>query len=188
MWLWPLWVVLGFGEPWSVGCSCLLGRALLTDVRLLGRVGMLMGGWNPERSHRHCPSSGGSHALASVLRRGEERTHILCPVSRAVLLFSELTPEGSPLPPAVARYRPSFFLLLHLLDADPKAPLSLASVVLVLGLKQHWARASDTIILGSGIWSWERPGLEGFSANGKKGAAGSSLLSSSQGTGRPASS
>lgn len=44
MWLWLLWVVLGFGEPWSVGCSCLLGRALLTDVRLLGWVGMLMGG------------------------------------------------------------------------------------------------------------------------------------------------
>lgn len=89
MWLWPLWVVLGFGEPWSVGCSCLLGRALLTDVRLLGWVGMLMGGWNPERSHRHCPSSGGSRALARVLRRGEKRTHTLCPVFRAALLFSE---------------------------------------------------------------------------------------------------
>lgn len=73
MWLWPLWVVLGFGEPWSVGCSCLLGRALLADVRLLGWVGMLMGGWNPELSHRHCPSSGEPRALTRVLQRGEER-------------------------------------------------------------------------------------------------------------------
>jgi hypothetical protein len=40
-------------------------------------------------------------------------------------------------------------------------------VVLVLGLKQHWAQAQAPIILGSGIWNWERPGLETLLANGK---------------------
>ena len=55
MWLWPLWVVLGFGEPWSVGCSCLLGRALLADVRLLGWVGMLTGVVEPRE--KAAPSS-----------------------------------------------------------------------------------------------------------------------------------
>lgn len=61
MWLWPLWVVLGFGESWSVGCSCLLGRALLADVRLLGWVGMLRG----RVGHREEP------VPLPLLRRGQ---------------------------------------------------------------------------------------------------------------------
>lgn len=41
---------------------------------------------------------------------------------RAVSLFSEPPLKVAPLPPAVARYQSSFFLPLHLRDADPKAP------------------------------------------------------------------
>lgn len=67
MWLWPLWVVLGFGEPWSVGCSCLLGRALLADVRLLG-VGMLRGRVGP-RAVPLPPSGGACPSAPWVLER-----------------------------------------------------------------------------------------------------------------------
>lgn len=52
------------------------------------------------------------------------------------LLLSESTPlTVARLPPAVSRCWANFFLPLQLLDADPKAPLTLASVALVWGLK-----------------------------------------------------
>lgn len=163
MWLWLLWVVLGFGDPWSVGCSCLLGRVCLADVRLLGWVGMLMGGVEP-RAIAHLQEEPMLWPLCS----GEgEDSHPLSCVQNCFVALRTHPLRVAPPPPAVSRCWSSFFLSLHLLDADPKAPLPLASVVLVLGLKQHWAQAPDPIILGSGIWTWERPGLEEFLANGK---------------------
>lgn len=66
MWLWPLWVVLGFGEPWSVGCSCLLGRALLADVRLLAWVGTLKGGVEPREKPVPLPLFRRSPAFGSM--------------------------------------------------------------------------------------------------------------------------
>ena len=82
-------------------------------------------------------------------------------------LLSEPAPDGGPAASSCLQMLVQFLLPLHLLDADPKAPLTPASVVLVLGLKQHWPQAPAPIILGSGIWSRERPGLEEFLANGK---------------------
>ena len=58
-------------------------------------------------------------------------------------------------------------------------------MVLVLGLKQHWAQAPDPIILGSGIWRWERPGLEEFLANGKIELQATPCLAHLRGQGRP---
>ena len=78
-----------------------------------------------------------------------------------------------------------FLLPPYLLDADPRDPLILASVVLVWGLKQHWTQAPAPIILGSGTWSWERPGLEEFLANGKMEAWATPCLAHLRGQGRP---
>lgn len=52
--------------------------------------------------------------------------------------------------------------VLPLPNPDPKTPLSQASVVLVLGLRQLWAQAPVLITLGGGIRSQERPGLVGL--------------------------
>lgn len=66
------------------------------------------------------------------------------------------------LPAAVSRGWSSFFLPLVSWMLTPQTSYTQASVVLVLELKQYWALAQAPIILCSGIWSWERPGLEVF--------------------------
>lgn len=174
MWLWLVWVVLGFGEPWSVGCSCLLGRALLTDVRLWG--------WGQTQREAGAIAPLQNEPILGPLHswRG------LTPTAGSLgSLLSEPTPDGGPALSSCPQMLIQFLLPPYLLDADPKAPLILASVVLVWGLKQHWTQAPAPIILGSGTWSWERPGLEEFLANGKMEAWATPCLAHLRGQGRP---
>ena len=100
-------------------------------------------------------------------------------------MLSEPTPDGGPAVSSCLQMLVQFLLPPYLLDADPMAPLILASVVLVWGLKQHWTQAPAPIILGSGTWSWERPGLEEFLANGKMEAWATPCLAHLRGQGRP---
>lgn len=67
------------------------------------------------------------------------RAHTHCPTLRTLVLRT-CPLMVAQLPPAVSKCWSSF-LPQALLDAQPKASLTQASVVLVLGLKQHWAPA-----------------------------------------------
>lgn len=133
MWLWPLWVELGFGEPWSVGCSCLLGGALPADVRLPGWVGRLKSGVEPREKPAPLPLFRRSQCFGPIAPR-EDSCPLPC-VQNYFIAFRIRPLRVALLPPAVSRCWSSFFLSLCLLNTDPKAPLPLASVVLVLELK-----------------------------------------------------
>ena len=151
MWLWPLWVVLGFGEPWSVGCSCLLGRALFADVRLLRWVGMLRGGVEPREKPVPLSFLMRSLCFGPVCSRGG-----LTPIAlSSELLLSEPAPlTVAQLPPAASRCWSRSFLPLHLLDADPPGSSDSGQCDFVLGIKATLGSGPGSTYPGQ--WNFEQ--------------------------------
>lgn len=178
--------VVGSAGVWGA-LEC--GLQLFTWQGLAGRcaaagVGGDAEGWGePREEPVPLPLFRRSPCFGPVCSRRGLTSLALC--SEVFCCFQIQPSEGGSAPPVVSRCWASFFLSLHLPNADPKAPLPLASVVLVLELKQHWAQAPAPIILGSGIRSWERPGLDEFLANGKMELWATPCLAHLRGRGRP---